>query len=215
DNFRHTIRAAMIDAAMSPHYGIAVPSGTSFWERERQRIIRAWSAGEMRSCTHNPSPGAPQPVYVFLWRPDLIVCQRCTMIANALSEIEDRTCDGCGRVVAGTADDPMYTPTAVWRSETFGVRRSLRLGELCGCREGRLDDFVSVLAHDGATLDVGAPAPVRHILHGLDGDPVLGRKRAGTDVSAGHGNTDVKNVRVGQQCQFLSRAWRACHEKIL
>src|SRR5690606_23872762 len=87
DNFRHTIRAAMIDAAMSPHYGIAVPSGTSFWERERQRIIRAWSAGEMRSCTHNPSPGAPQPVYVFLWRPDLIVCQRCTMIANALSEI--------------------------------------------------------------------------------------------------------------------------------
>jgi hypothetical protein len=57
--------------------------------------------------------GHPEPVFVFLWRPDLIVCQWCTVLANLVSDVEDRTCDGCGRVVAGTPEDPMYAPSMV------------------------------------------------------------------------------------------------------
>jgi hypothetical protein len=51
---------------------------------------------------HNPDPNKPQPLFAALWRPLLVVCERCTHLLSLRPGSEaDRTCDGCGRVFDG------------------------------------------------------------------------------------------------------------------
>lgn len=73
-----------------------------------------WVADSASTCMHSPNPRSPQPVIAAAWKPGLIACPGCThLLALPRGGVADRTCDGCGRVVAGAdAGDPIY-PTNV------------------------------------------------------------------------------------------------------
>lgn len=74
----------------------------------------AWLAGMGSTCTHDPHPTRPQPLVAGAWKPRLVVCLKCThLLRVGLTADTDRTCDGCGRVVAGLdGGDPIY-PSAL------------------------------------------------------------------------------------------------------
>jgi hypothetical protein len=76
--------------------------------------LATWWLGRHTACMHDPHPMRPQPVHSAAWKPGLVVCARCAhLLAIPRNSATDRTCDGCGRVVAGVDDgDPMY-PFAV------------------------------------------------------------------------------------------------------
>lgn len=72
-----------------------------------------WLRGEGRTCIHNPNLSHPQPVWGCAWKPGLVVCGECLHLFDVATMAEDRTCDGCGRVVGGPENgDPIYS-TAV------------------------------------------------------------------------------------------------------
>lgn len=76
-------------------------------------VALKWSRGQISTCRHSPDPTRPDPVVVGLWRPDLVSCPLCSAELLRLVGDPDRTCDGCGRIVAGPeAGDPIY-PTTV------------------------------------------------------------------------------------------------------
>lgn len=60
-----------------------------------------WATGKATTCTHNPVVERPEPVTAALWRPGLVSCVPCSRHLLRLTGEADRTCDGCGRVVAG------------------------------------------------------------------------------------------------------------------
>jgi len=62
----------------------------------------AWALGRGKTCTHSPTPQRPEPVFAVAWRPELVTCARCVhlTVLHPGSRL-DRTCDCCGRVVAG------------------------------------------------------------------------------------------------------------------
>jgi hypothetical protein len=65
--------------------------------------------GAADTCCHAPVPSSPQPVMAAAWRPGLVVCMTCThLLPQRRGSAADRTCDGCGRVCAGTPDDPIH-----------------------------------------------------------------------------------------------------------
>lgn len=69
--------------------------------------LTAWTAGEARTCVHSPHPRRPEPIVMAAWRPKLVSCASCAPFvfkARRGSEL-DRTCDRCGRVVAGEPGD--------------------------------------------------------------------------------------------------------------
>ena len=60
------------------------------------------------------SDRSPQPVWSCAWRPRLVVCGQCIGTLAADNEVDDATCDRCGKVCAGVdAGDPIFTLTAV------------------------------------------------------------------------------------------------------
>jgi hypothetical protein len=61
-----------------------------------------WTTGTGKTCMHDPRPDRPEPVFAAAWRPGLVVCRRCVyMTVLRPGSKADRTCDGCGHVVAG------------------------------------------------------------------------------------------------------------------
>lgn len=60
-----------------------------------------WSTGKAPTCEHNPQIAHPVPVFSALWRPGVVSCGPCSQYLFRLTGEADRTCDGCGRVVAG------------------------------------------------------------------------------------------------------------------
>jgi hypothetical protein len=61
-----------------------------------------WCAGKARTCLHSPAPDRPEPVFATAWQPGLVVCSRCVQLTVLRpGSRRDRTCDRCGRVVAG------------------------------------------------------------------------------------------------------------------
>ncbi len=81
----------------------------------------AWSEGTGTTCLHDPTPQRPQPVIAAAWRPRLVVCGACTHLLRCTGAA-DRTCDGCGRVVAGLDQgDPMRTITVMFSALAFQV----------------------------------------------------------------------------------------------
>jgi hypothetical protein len=76
-------------------------------------VFEAWAFGRGRTCMHNPNFIHPQPVWACVWRPGLVVCTDCLYLFEAATMAEDRTCDGCGRVVGGPENgDPIYALVA-------------------------------------------------------------------------------------------------------
>jgi len=87
--------------------------------------LTTWWAGEGSTCVHSPHRSRPEPVFAAAWKPGLVTCVRCVdLFKVAENSVPDRTCDGCGRVVAGVAEgEPMYSnamrlAALVWQ---FGV----------------------------------------------------------------------------------------------
>lgn len=61
-----------------------------------------WLTGRARTCLHDPHPDRPEPVFAAAWRPGVVHCAACPQLtALRRGSAADRTCDGCGRVVAG------------------------------------------------------------------------------------------------------------------
>lgn len=80
-----------------------------------------WTVNSGTTCTHSPSPRAPQPVFAVLWRPRLMVCARCTpMLSGPGLSAQNRTCPGCQRIVAGPGtDDRLYLRSVQSGALTF------------------------------------------------------------------------------------------------
>jgi hypothetical protein len=69
-----------------------------------------WLDGKASTCIHAPVYSKPQPVWACAWKPGMVVCEQCLLLFNVATLAEDRTCDGCGRVVGGPENgDPMYS----------------------------------------------------------------------------------------------------------
>jgi hypothetical protein len=63
--------------------------------------LAAWITGRASTCIHAPHPMRPQPVLSAAWKPGLVVCARCSpLLRLPKGSVQDRTCDGCGTVVA-------------------------------------------------------------------------------------------------------------------
>jgi hypothetical protein len=61
-----------------------------------------WAAGLGSTCMHNPTIDSPEPVFATAWQPGLVACARCIHLTVLRPGSKaDRTCDGCGHVVAG------------------------------------------------------------------------------------------------------------------
>jgi hypothetical protein len=81
-----------------------------------------WWQGRHTTCTHAPHPLRPRPVASAAWKPGVVVCARCThLLALPDGSTADRTCDGCGRIVAGHGDDLMYPCTVIAGILTYSV----------------------------------------------------------------------------------------------
>jgi len=68
----------------------------------------AWAAGTLRTCPHNPTPA--QVGYMVYWKPELVCCARpeCSQL-TLLARDHEHVCDCCGRRVANTDDDHLYS----------------------------------------------------------------------------------------------------------
>jgi hypothetical protein len=69
-----------------------------------------WWTGQADTCMHAPRPARPRPIVAAAWRPGMVTCVPCTpLLGLPRGSTKDRTCDACGRVVAGADHgDPMY-----------------------------------------------------------------------------------------------------------
>jgi hypothetical protein len=82
--------------------------------------VCAWHAGEARTCLHDPHPLKPQPVWAAAWRPRLVACLHCLHLLKVPTQQADKTCDLCGRVVAGLeADDGIYPIVVQYANLTY------------------------------------------------------------------------------------------------
>jgi hypothetical protein len=89
--------------------------GTPEWVRlGALTALTTWWAGDGRTCMHSPCKSRPEPVFAAAWKPGLVTCMRCVHLFKvAENSVPDRTCDGCGRVVAGVSrGEPIY-PSAL------------------------------------------------------------------------------------------------------
>lgn len=76
----------------------------------------AWVAGEAEVCQHLADARGPQPAVAAAWMPGKVVCPRpaCVLRLSLPHGSEgDRTCDRCGRVVAGLAHDDGIFPSRI------------------------------------------------------------------------------------------------------
>lgn len=79
--------------------------------------LRSWIDGTGRTCVHNPVPSHPSPVVAAAWKPGLVCCAPCAAHLLRLAGDADKTCDLCGRVVAGLDEGDGIHPNRV----TFGA----------------------------------------------------------------------------------------------
>lgn len=86
--------------AWLPHAGVPEWLRLAFVD-----TLRAWLEGVGRTCMHNPSPRRSEPLVAAAWRPGLVSCPPCSVYLLRLRGEADRTCDRCGRVVAGRPED--------------------------------------------------------------------------------------------------------------
>lgn len=95
--------------------------------------LMKWATGRNDTCMHAPHPMRPEPIVSAAWKPGLVVCDGCRhLLAVLQNSAADRTCDGCGKVVAGPdSGDPMYpfTVTCGHLSYLVGVCRDCRYWE--------------------------------------------------------------------------------------
>lgn len=125
DAATNQIRDGLTAAAASGD-GYIAPATTSehpAWVRlGALHTITAWWAGKNRSCLHDPHPMRPQPVASAAWTPGLIVCGHCAhLIRIPDGSPRDRTCDGCGHIAAGTANDPIHPFVVIVGVLTYSV----------------------------------------------------------------------------------------------
>lgn len=73
----------------------------------------SWGKGKVVTCQHNPQASRPMPVFTALWRPGLVSCGPCSQYLLRLTGEADRTCDSCGRVVAGLENGDGIYPCGV------------------------------------------------------------------------------------------------------
>ncbi|CAM3599640.1 hypothetical protein [Smaragdicoccus niigatensis] len=82
---------------------IVTPNQTPAWMRkDLEDAVRGFVDGEWQTCTHNPTPESPQPLFAVAWRRGVIVCRRCEYTLAA-KRIENKTCDGCGTYCRGAS----------------------------------------------------------------------------------------------------------------
>lgn len=113
------------------------PSASHEWTMDVWReTFEPWIAGGGRTCLHNPNIAAPQPVWAVAWRPGLVVCGECLpMLDLGVTAIEDRTCDRCGKVVAGPEHgEPIVTLSV--QVDFMGMR----IGACEGCSPEEFGD---------------------------------------------------------------------------
>lgn len=73
-----------------------------------------WVLGRGSTCLHSPTVDRPEPVFATAWQPGLIACSRCIHLTVLRpGSVADRTCDGCGHVVAGLDDGEGIHPGRV------------------------------------------------------------------------------------------------------
>ena len=102
---------AALTGLLGGRAGATAPAQLEGWLR--LGVIDAWldyATGRAATCRHNPTARRPQPVLAAAWRPGLITCVGCAHLFTLPRNTDaDRTCDCCGRVVAGSeAEDPMW-----------------------------------------------------------------------------------------------------------
>lgn len=69
-----------------------------------------WADGKCRTCMHAPTPTNGVQACMVAWKPDLVTCPGCSVLATvAKSNEENRRCDCCARVVADTEGDHLYS----------------------------------------------------------------------------------------------------------
>ena len=74
-----------------------------------------WRHGTGKTCLHAPGQRDGELAYACAWKPNLVVCNRCTDLLKPKRGTEN-ICDGCGHVCGGIDngnDDPIHTVT-VW-----------------------------------------------------------------------------------------------------
>ena len=88
-----------------------VPSAVEGWLRlAGVDALRGFLDGSARVCTHNPTFRRHELIFACAWKPGLVVCAHCIPLLKAPTTVADATCDRCGRVCAGPADDDGIHP---------------------------------------------------------------------------------------------------------
>lgn len=87
------------------------------------------ATGQASTCMHSPVASRPQPVFAAAWRPGLIACGRCTHLFAITNAAKDATCDGCGRVTTGPANND-----GIWPCEVVFGLLTWKFGVCDDCR---------------------------------------------------------------------------------
>jgi hypothetical protein len=115
DAARAEARAAL--RRMAPLLGADESPDIDTPEWARLGMLRTyvrWGAGRGSTCLHAPTATRPEPVVAAAWRPDLVACSRCPhLLLLRHASVADRSCDGCGRPVAGAEHGDGLTPAVV------------------------------------------------------------------------------------------------------
>jgi hypothetical protein len=79
-----------------------------------------WKAGKCRTCMHAPSPTNGIQACMVAWKPDLVTCPGCSVLAVVgRGSQENLRCDRCARIVADTPDDHLYSAIARLRGMAY------------------------------------------------------------------------------------------------
>jgi hypothetical protein len=83
-------------------------------------LLASWFTGRARTCMHQLDHRHPQPVFSAAWAPDLIVCGDCVHLLRIADPIKDATCDRCGYVTTGLANnDGIHGDAVTYLSLTY------------------------------------------------------------------------------------------------
>jgi hypothetical protein len=113
------------DLGLMAHHEALPASEHPTWVRlGALSAVTVWVAGHGSTCMHSPRPERPRPIAAAAWRPGLVTCGQCTHLFNIKDAAKDATCDGCGRVTTGTANNDGIWPSLVqvgFLTWTFGA----------------------------------------------------------------------------------------------
>lgn len=108
DHVEHRLRDAA--AAGHGHFHNGPADDHPAWVRlGALHALVSWTESAANTCMHAPTPTRPQPIAAAAWKPDLVVCARCThLLALPRNSAADRTCDGCGHLTGTQQDDGIH-----------------------------------------------------------------------------------------------------------